>query len=163
MFTCSPGVWKVVAKFQNNPQESFAAEFEVKEYGIAFILCQEMARKLESAPPWAWQGCVLLILQFCQVLKWNWNPRVPFFMSTVKTWSSTSKLRKWTTVNYSYSYYYSYSSCLFLSHRYLFGEEVNGNAHVVFGFMKDGPNKIKKSFPSSLQRVPVSIPVIWHP
>ncbi|XP_060949286.1 complement C3-like [Limanda limanda] len=28
----SPGLWKVVAKFQSNPQESFSAEFEVKEY-----------------------------------------------------------------------------------------------------------------------------------
>uniref|UniRef100_A0A3Q4C054 Complement component c3a, duplicate 5 n=1 Tax=Mola mola TaxID=94237 RepID=A0A3Q4C054_MOLML len=31
-FSYNPGIWKVVAKFQNNPQESFAAEFEVKEY-----------------------------------------------------------------------------------------------------------------------------------
>ncbi|XP_060949245.1 complement C3-like isoform X2 [Limanda limanda] len=28
----SPGLWKVVAKFHSNPQESFSAEFEVKEY-----------------------------------------------------------------------------------------------------------------------------------
>ncbi|XP_058497124.1 complement C3-like [Solea solea] len=28
----SPGVWKVVAKFQKNPQQSYTAEFEVKEY-----------------------------------------------------------------------------------------------------------------------------------
>nr|XP_057939783.1 complement C3-like [Doryrhamphus excisus] len=28
----SPGVWKVVAKFQSRPQQSFYAEFEVKEY-----------------------------------------------------------------------------------------------------------------------------------
>lgn len=37
--------------------------------------------------------------------------------------------------------------------RYLFGEEVNGMAYVVFGVMHEGG---KKSFPSSLQRVPVS-------
>uniref|UniRef100_A0A8C7X9G7 Anaphylatoxin-like domain-containing protein n=1 Tax=Oryzias sinensis TaxID=183150 RepID=A0A8C7X9G7_9TELE len=29
----SPGLWKIVAKFQSNPQESFSANFEVKEYG----------------------------------------------------------------------------------------------------------------------------------
>uniref|UniRef100_A0A8D3CHU6 NTR domain-containing protein n=1 Tax=Scophthalmus maximus TaxID=52904 RepID=A0A8D3CHU6_SCOMX len=28
----SPGLWKVVAKFHSNPQQSFSAEFEVKEY-----------------------------------------------------------------------------------------------------------------------------------
>uniref|UniRef100_A0A671YJ49 Complement C3-like n=1 Tax=Sparus aurata TaxID=8175 RepID=A0A671YJ49_SPAAU len=28
----SPGLWKVVAKFHNNPQQSYSAEFEVKEY-----------------------------------------------------------------------------------------------------------------------------------
>ncbi|KAM6939509.1 complement C3-like [Xenentodon cancila] len=28
----SPGLWKLVAKFHSNPQESFTAEFEVKEY-----------------------------------------------------------------------------------------------------------------------------------
>uniref|UniRef100_A0A671Y0V7 NTR domain-containing protein n=1 Tax=Sparus aurata TaxID=8175 RepID=A0A671Y0V7_SPAAU len=28
----SPGLWKVVAKFQDNPQQSYSAEFEVKEY-----------------------------------------------------------------------------------------------------------------------------------
>uniref|UniRef100_A0A8D0A9C0 Complement C3-like n=1 Tax=Sander lucioperca TaxID=283035 RepID=A0A8D0A9C0_SANLU len=27
-----PGLWKVVAKFQSNPQQSYSAEFEVKEY-----------------------------------------------------------------------------------------------------------------------------------
>ncbi|XP_027139127.1 complement C3-like isoform X1 [Larimichthys crocea] len=35
---------------------------------------------------------------------------------------------------------------------YLFGEEVNGMAYVVFGVMHEGG---KKSFPSSLQRVPI--------
>ncbi|XP_054483068.1 complement C3-like, partial [Anoplopoma fimbria] len=28
----SPGLWKVVTKFQSNPQQSYSAEFEVKEY-----------------------------------------------------------------------------------------------------------------------------------
>ncbi|XP_027138175.1 complement C3 [Larimichthys crocea] len=28
----SPGVWKVVAKFHSNPQQSYSAQFEVKEY-----------------------------------------------------------------------------------------------------------------------------------
>ena len=34
---CSPGLWKVVAKFHSNPQESFSAEFEVKEYGESLL------------------------------------------------------------------------------------------------------------------------------
>uniref|UniRef100_A0A7N8XUY0 Complement C3 n=1 Tax=Mastacembelus armatus TaxID=205130 RepID=A0A7N8XUY0_9TELE len=29
---CSPGLWKVLAKFHSNPQQSYSAEFEVKEY-----------------------------------------------------------------------------------------------------------------------------------
>uniref|UniRef100_A0A8C7XBH1 Anaphylatoxin-like domain-containing protein n=1 Tax=Oryzias sinensis TaxID=183150 RepID=A0A8C7XBH1_9TELE len=36
--------------------------------------------------------------------------------------------------------------------RYLFGQEVNGNAYVVFGVMDQGQ---KKSFPDSLSRVPI--------
>ncbi|XP_008336229.1 complement C3, partial [Cynoglossus semilaevis] len=27
-----PGIWKLVAKFRSNPQQSYTAEFEVKEY-----------------------------------------------------------------------------------------------------------------------------------
>lgn len=42
----------------------------------------------------------------------------------------------------------------------MFGEEVNGNAHVVFGVLKDGQ---KRSLPNSLQRVPVSIPLVYYP
>lgn len=29
----SPGLWKIVAKFSNNPDLRFTAEFEVKDYG----------------------------------------------------------------------------------------------------------------------------------
>lgn len=43
-----------------------------------------------------------------------------------------------------------YFSCDF---RYLFGEEVDGMAYVVFGVMQDDK---KNSFPSSLQRVEVN-------
>ncbi|TWW59519.1 Complement C3 [Takifugu flavidus] len=96
----SPGVWKVVAKFQSNPQQSFAAEFEVKEYVLPSF---EVKLKPDS----------------------------PFF------------------------YVDDQELVVDIKATYLFGEEVDGNAHVVFGFMKDGPNKIKSSFPSSLQRVPV--------
>uniref|UniRef100_A0A3Q3QYX6 Uncharacterized protein n=1 Tax=Monopterus albus TaxID=43700 RepID=A0A3Q3QYX6_MONAL len=39
----NPGVWKLVAKFQSNPQQSYSAEFEVKEYGdtcfILYFIC----------------------------------------------------------------------------------------------------------------------------
>eukprot|EP00066_Takifugu_rubripes_P006969 XP_003972135.1 PREDICTED: complement C3-like [Takifugu rubripes] len=96
----SPGVWKVVAKFQSNPQQSFAAEFEVKEYVLPSF---EVKLKPDS----------------------------PFF------------------------YVDDQDLVVNIKATYLFGEEVDGNAHVVFGFMKDGPKKTKSSFPSSLQRVPV--------
>uniref|UniRef100_A0A3P8VZ81 Complement C3-like n=1 Tax=Cynoglossus semilaevis TaxID=244447 RepID=A0A3P8VZ81_CYNSE len=32
LIICSPGIWKLVAKFRSNPQQSYTAEFEVKEY-----------------------------------------------------------------------------------------------------------------------------------
>uniref|UniRef100_A0A3Q1HQQ5 Uncharacterized protein n=1 Tax=Anabas testudineus TaxID=64144 RepID=A0A3Q1HQQ5_ANATE len=32
VFVYRPGLWKVVAKFHRNPQQSYSAEFEVKEY-----------------------------------------------------------------------------------------------------------------------------------
>uniref|UniRef100_A0A8C9WWG2 Anaphylatoxin-like domain-containing protein n=1 Tax=Sander lucioperca TaxID=283035 RepID=A0A8C9WWG2_SANLU len=72
------GLWKVVAKFQSNPQQSYFAEFEVKEYGEPHDL--------------------------------------HFYLL------------------------------------YLFGQEVDGTAYVVFGVMQEGR---KKSFPSSLQRVQI--------
>uniref|UniRef100_A0A3P9M598 Complement component c3a, duplicate 5 n=1 Tax=Oryzias latipes TaxID=8090 RepID=A0A3P9M598_ORYLA len=77
----SPGLWKIVAKFQSNPQESFSANFEVKEYALRL-----------SSPP------------------------------------------------------------RHISSTYLFGQDVNGNAYVVFGVMDQGQ---KKSLPASLSRVPI--------
>uniref|UniRef100_A0A672IPY3 Complement component c3a, duplicate 5 n=1 Tax=Salarias fasciatus TaxID=181472 RepID=A0A672IPY3_SALFA len=52
------------------------------------------------------------------------------------------------------SYFYVDSNDLTVEIKatYLFGKEVDGTAYVVFGVMQDGQ---KKSFPSSLQRVPV--------
>lgn len=38
VLVCSPGVWKVVAKFHSNPQQSYSAQFEVKEYGKSLTL-----------------------------------------------------------------------------------------------------------------------------
>nr|ADU33222.1 complement component c3 [Epinephelus coioides] len=93
----SPGLWKVVAKFHSNPQQSYFAEFEVREY----------------------------VLPSFEV---KLTPDSPFF------YVDSQELR----VN--------------IKATYLFGEEVEGTAYVVFGVMQDGQ---KKSFPSSLQRVPV--------
>ncbi len=39
MSMCSPGLWKVVAKFHSNQNQSYSAEFEVKEYGKSLIVC----------------------------------------------------------------------------------------------------------------------------
>ncbi|KAK5899739.1 hypothetical protein CesoFtcFv8_009183, partial [Champsocephalus esox] len=93
----STGVWKVVTKFHNNPQQSFSAEFEVKEY----------------------------VLPSFEV---KLNPTSAFF------YMNDHEL----TVN--------------IKATYLFGQEVNGMAYVVFGVINDGQ---KKSFPSSLQRVQI--------
>nr|AHF81487.1 complement component pro-C3-1 [Trematomus bernacchii] len=93
----STGLWKVVTKFHSNPQQSFSAEFEVKEY----------------------------VLPSFEV---KLNPTSPFF------YVDDHEL----TVN--------------IKATYLFGQEVNGMAYVVFGVINDGE---KKSFPSSLQRVQI--------
>nr|AEJ37035.1 complement component c3-2 [Dicentrarchus labrax] len=93
----SPGLWKVVAKFQSNPQQSYYAEFEVKEYVLPSFE-------------------VKLI------------PASSFF------YVDSEELK----VN--------------IKATYLFGEEVNGMAYVVFGVIQEGK---KQSFPSSLQRVQI--------
>ncbi|TDH08995.1 hypothetical protein EPR50_G00103770 [Perca flavescens] len=95
--TISTGLWKVVAKFKSNPQQSYSAEFEVKEYVLPSFE-------------------VKLI------------PESSFFYVDSRE----------LTVNIKASY--------------LFGQEVDGMAYVVFGVMQDDH---KKSFPSSLQRVQV--------
>ncbi|XP_045902752.1 complement C3-like isoform X2 [Micropterus dolomieu] len=93
----SPGLWKVVVRFHNNPQQSYSAEFEVKEYVLpSFVV------KL--------------------------TPASAFF------YVDSEEL----TVN--------------IKATYLFGEEVDGTAYLVFGVVQEGQ---KKSFPSSLQRVPI--------
>uniref|UniRef100_A0A3B3C6W6 Uncharacterized protein n=1 Tax=Oryzias melastigma TaxID=30732 RepID=A0A3B3C6W6_ORYME len=93
----SPGLWKIVVKFQSNPQESFSANFEVKEYVLP-----SFEVKLSSLRP--------------------------FFYVDSETLEINIKAR------------------------YLFGQEVNGNAYVVFGIIDQGQ---KKSFPDSLSRVPI--------
>ncbi|XP_070846556.1 complement C3-like [Chaetodon trifascialis] len=93
----SPGVWKVVARFHSNPQESFSAEFEVKEY----------------------------VLPSFEV--------------------------KLTPVN-SFFYVDSQELTVNIKATYLFGKEVDGTAYVVFGVVQEGQ---KKSFPSSVQKVPI--------
>ncbi|XP_041640226.1 complement C3-like [Cheilinus undulatus] len=96
----SPGVWKVVAKFHSNPQQSYSAEFEVKEY----------------------------VLPSFEV---KLNPVSPFFYVDSQEF----------TVN--------------IKATYLFGEEVDGTAYVVFGILEDNEAKTKRSLPGSLQRVPI--------
>uniref|UniRef100_A0A8C7WLV0 Uncharacterized protein n=1 Tax=Oryzias sinensis TaxID=183150 RepID=A0A8C7WLV0_9TELE len=93
----SPGLWKIVAKFQSNPQESFSTNFEVKEYVLP-----SFEVKLSSS--------------------------THFFYVDGETLEIEIKAR------------------------YLFGQDVNGNAYVVFGVMEQGQ---KKSLPASLSRVPI--------
>ncbi|KAM9769654.1 complement C3-like [Menidia menidia] len=93
----SMGQWKVVAKFENNPQQSFFSEFEVKEY----------------------------VLPSFEV-KLSTPPESPFF--NVESDSLTITIKA----------------------SYVFGEDVEGSAYVVFGLIGEGK---KRSFPGSLQRV----------
>nr|AFC89900.1 complement component C3 [Miichthys miiuy] len=93
----SPGLWKVVAKFPSTPQQSYSAEFEVKEYVLP-----SFEVKLASKD-------------------------VFFHVDSPNI-----------TIN--------------IKAEYLFGEEVDGMAYVVFGVMQDDK---KNCFPSSLQRVPI--------
>nr|XP_046263063.1 complement C3-like isoform X2 [Scatophagus argus] len=94
----SPGLWKVVTRFHSNPQQSFSAEFEVKEYVLP-----SFEVKLTSVSPF-------------------------FYVDSEEL-----------TVN--------------IKATYLFGEEVDGTAYVVFGVIQDGQ---KKSFASSLQKVQIN-------
>ncbi|KAF1388635.1 hypothetical protein PFLUV_G00092340 [Perca fluviatilis] len=94
----SPGLWKVVAKFPSNPQESYSAEFEVKEYVLP-----------------SFEVKLIPVSSFFYVDS-------PEFTVDIKA-------------------------------KYLFGQEVDGTAYVVFGVMEDGQ---KKSFPASLQRVQIA-------
>ncbi|XP_077574394.1 complement C3-like [Stigmatopora nigra] len=93
----SPGLWKIVARFQSHPLESFTAQFEVKEYVLPSFE-------------------VKLI------------PLVPFFYQDDQEFIVDIKAT------------------------YLFGEEVDGTAFVVFGNLKDGQ---KRSIAGSLQSVPI--------
>ncbi|KAG7223750.1 hypothetical protein INR49_026432 [Caranx melampygus] len=94
----SMGIWKVVAKFHSNPQQTFSAEFEVKEYVLPSFE-------------------VKLI------------PLSSFFYVDSET----------LTIN--------------IKAKYLFGEEVDGSAYVVFGVVHDDH---KKSFPDSVQKVEIA-------
>ncbi|XP_056225995.1 LOW QUALITY PROTEIN: complement C3-like [Seriola aureovittata] len=93
----SLGLWKVVARFHSNPQQSYSAEFEVKEYVL------------------------------------------PSFEVKVIPTSS-------------FFYVDSPQLTINIKATYLFGEEVDGTAFVVFGVVHEGQ---KKSFPDSIQRVPI--------
>ncbi|KAF0037679.1 hypothetical protein F2P81_010553 [Scophthalmus maximus] len=46
----SPGLWKVVAKFHSNPQQSFSAEFEVKEYGSEMVEAELRGIQIVTSP-----------------------------------------------------------------------------------------------------------------
>uniref|UniRef100_A0A672ZQE1 NTR domain-containing protein n=1 Tax=Sphaeramia orbicularis TaxID=375764 RepID=A0A672ZQE1_9TELE len=94
----SPGLWRVVAKFQSNPQQNYSTEFEVKEYMLP-------------------------------TFEVKLTPGTSFFH--VDSQELTVNIRA----------------------TYMFGEDVDGTAYVVFGVLHEGQ---KRSFPYSLQRVPVS-------
>nr|XP_014265945.2 complement C3 [Maylandia zebra] len=94
----SPGLWKVVAKFQSNPQQIYSAEFEVKEYVLPSF-------EVKLTP----------LTQFFHVNSRDFTVRIKA--------------------------------------TYLFGQEVDGTAYVVFGVIKK--DQSKQSFPDSLQRVPI--------
>uniref|UniRef100_A0A669CIL7 Complement component c3a, duplicate 5 n=1 Tax=Oreochromis niloticus TaxID=8128 RepID=A0A669CIL7_ORENI len=92
----STGLWKVVAKFQSNPQQIYSAEFEVKEYVLPSF-------EVKLTP----------LTQFFHVNSRDFTVRIKA--------------------------------------TYLFGQEVEGTAYVVFGVIKK--DQSKQSFPDSLQRI----------
>uniref|UniRef100_A0A667XIT0 Complement component c3a, duplicate 5 n=1 Tax=Myripristis murdjan TaxID=586833 RepID=A0A667XIT0_9TELE len=94
----SLGLWKVVAKFNSNPQLSYSTEVEVKEYVLP-----SFEVKLTSQKAFFYVDAQELIID--------------------------------------------------IKATYLFGENVDGTAYVVFGVMHEDQ---KKSFPASLQRIPVN-------
>uniref|UniRef100_G3N969 Uncharacterized protein n=1 Tax=Gasterosteus aculeatus aculeatus TaxID=481459 RepID=G3N969_GASAC len=94
----SSGLWKVVTRFHSNPQLSYSAEFEVKEYVL------------------------------------------PSFEVKLKPTSS-------------FFYVDSGEFTVNIEAKYLFDEWVDGTAFVVFGVIQEDQ---KQSFPSSLQRVPIT-------
>nr|XP_040043326.1 complement C3-like isoform X3 [Gasterosteus aculeatus aculeatus] len=94
----SPGLWKVVTRFNSNPQQSYSAEIEVKEYVL------------------------------------------PSFEVKLKPTSS-------------FFYVDSEQFTVNIEAKYLFDEWVDGTAFVVFGVIQEDQ---KPSFPSSLQRVPIT-------
>uniref|UniRef100_A0A672ZP21 NTR domain-containing protein n=1 Tax=Sphaeramia orbicularis TaxID=375764 RepID=A0A672ZP21_9TELE len=94
----SPGLWRVVAKFQSNPQQNYSTEFEVKEYMLP-------------------------------TFEVKLTPGTSFFH--VDSQELTVNIRA----------------------TYMFGEDVDGTAYVVFGVLHEGQ---KRSFPYSLQRVPIN-------
>ncbi|XP_063332735.1 complement C3-like [Pelmatolapia mariae] len=94
----SSGLWKVVAKFQSNPQQIYSAEFEVKEYVLPSF-------EVKLTP----------LTQFFHVNSTDFTVRIKAM--------------------------------------YLFGQDVDGTAYVVFGVIRK--DQSKQSFPDSLQRVPI--------
>ncbi|XP_034543361.1 complement C3-like [Notolabrus celidotus] len=93
----SLGLWKVVAKFNRYPQQSYSAEFEVKEYVLPSFEVQL-------------------------------SPVLPFYYVDSEDFTVDIKAT------------------------YLFGEEVDGMAYVVFGVMQENQ---KRSFQASLQQSPL--------
>ncbi|KAM3864598.1 complement C3-like [Diretmus argenteus] len=98
----SIGVWQVVARFHSNPQQSFSADFEVKEYVLP-----------------SFEVKLIPVTNFFYV---DDNELIIDIKST-----------------------------------YLFGEEVDGTAYVVFGLVE---NDQKKSFTSSIQRITKGVGVV---
>ncbi|KAM4604389.1 complement C3-like [Polymixia lowei] len=95
----STGVWKVVARFHSNPQQTYAAEFEVKEYVLP---------------------------------------------------SFEVKL----TADSSFFYVDDNELVINIKATYLFGEDVDGTAYVVFGVI--GQDQKKTSLSGSLQRIQIT-------
>lgn len=89
---CSKGIWKVVVKFQSSPQESFTADFEVKEYGRPFIPYIFLLLSFGVALDW-FNDSFTLICQCCLVSKWNWHLWCRSSTWTPRKWPWTSKLR----------------------------------------------------------------------
>ena len=160
---CSNGVWKVVATFQNSKQHNYSAEFEVKEYGKTFTIVKYFRL--------IWLN-IFNTDYFFSVLpsfEVKITPTKKFFYVNDDRLTVDIKAT-WVQVHFRgycriQIHMYNYLLIMKLlkrnicALRYLFGKAVEGNAYVVFGMFDE--NKEKYSFPSSIQRVMVSISPSW--
>lgn len=57
LISCSMGQWKIRAFYEHAPQQTFTAQFEVKEYGKSWQTGQAWDKDKAAVPVLTWQPC----------------------------------------------------------------------------------------------------------